>query len=734
MTWRDWRNRIRGAAVAAWAWRVRVLTRRRIVWAAAGGVSALLLGVSAEAFLRAHIPDPAARAPSALYTRPTAWNGAERASLAIGTLDGGAVEWRMPVRLAELPDHLVAAVLAVEDQRFHDHFGLDLRRIGGAMMANLRAGGISQGGSTITQQLAKNLFLTHDRTPIRKLREAALALALEARHSKDEILEAYLNEIYLGQDRGAAIHGVGAAARFYFNKDARRLVVSEAATLAAMIPAPNRLSPQRRPEDVRARRNMVLGLMAEQGRISGRTRDQSSRVTVPTRTYPQRTIEGRWFRDLAQSSVPRGLPRRGAAVHTTLDAGLQLAAEEAIRHGLAWSGSGSAQAALVVLDPRTGEVLALVGGRDYAGSQFNRAVQARRQPGSAFKPFVALAALEPRGNRPPAFTLASQVPDEPLAVRSGGELWQPANFDGTFRGEVTLRYALEQSLNVPFARIGMDIGHDRIAATGRRLGIRSPLRPVPALALGASEVSLLELTRAYGVLAAGGRLAETRTIAEVRQAGVRLEPAARVEPEQVVEPATAFLVTSALEGVIERGTGRGLQRTGVAGKTGTSNGYRDAWFVAYTPDLVVGVWVGHDDGTSLRRTGGAAAVPIAARFFEQARVRSRGFAVPDGVVQARTRGDGWFTSCGEPEYFLEGTAPRGEFCWDVNLDRVGDWFRGIGGRDPGRDDDRDRDPRRRREQRDAIRRAEEWLRNQGQGEVERLLESVERGLSRIRLR
>jgi membrane carboxypeptidase/penicillin-binding protein len=327
--------------------------------------------------------------------------------------------------------------------------------------------------------------------------------------------------------------------------------------------------------------------------------------------------------------------------------------------------------ALVALDPRTGEVLAMVGGRSYGASQFNRAVEARRQPGSAFKPIVALAALEREGGDTPHFTLASSIDDVPLEVETPNGPWQPANYDGTFRGPVTLRQALEQSLNVPFARIGLDLGPERVIATAQRLGITSPLAAVPSLALGASEVSLLELTRAYGVFATGGSLAATRRILARARHGQEIDAVTTATVEPVADPAATYLVTSALQGAVAHGTGRGLGRGGIAGKTGTSNNWRDAWFVAYTPELVVGVWVGHDDGRSLRQSGGALAVPVASRFLADAGIGPTDFAIPDGVVRAYTHGGSWFSPCGEVEYFLEGTEPDTRGCWNF------DWSSGA---------------------------------------------------------
>jgi penicillin-binding protein 1B len=636
----------------------------------AGVVGAV--AILAEAAVRARLDAPEARIPTTLYTRPVAWGqrGGRAERVPIGTLVDGAAEWRVPVRLDDVPDRLVQAVLAVEDQRFYEHGGLDLRRIAGAAVANVRAAGVTQGGSTITQQLAKNLFLSARRTPLRKLRETALAVMLEDRYDKERILEAYLNEIYLGQDGPRALHGVGAAARYYFGKDIDDVTLAEAALLAGMIRAPNYYTPVRHAERARDRRALVLRLMAEQGRVSASAAQRAAGDRLRTTPVRQRTVDARYFRDAVLARLreegPGKPPARGAAIYTTLDATLQRAAVQAVHEGLADLPARGAQAALVALDPRTGEVLALVGGRDYATSQFNRATDARRQPGSAFKPIVALAALGRAGRGAPAFTLASAVEDEPLSVATPAGRWEPENYDRGYRGTVTFREALEQSLNVPFARIGLAVGAERIAETGKRVGIESPLRAVPSLALGASEVTPLELARAFGVFATGGELAETRSVLRL-DAGGRTWTAPPPRPVRVADAAEVYLVTSALEGAVARGTGSGLNglghRDGIAGKSGTSSDWRDAWFVAYTPELVVAAWVGYDDGTSLRLTGSRAALPIVARFLREALRRTGGepFPVPDGVEFAYVAANrGWWGwECrGEPEVFLEGTAPE----------------------------------------------------------------------------
>jgi len=674
MTWQAATTRFREAFAS-----LRTRFSLRVVGRLAVGTTALaLLAIATEAVVRARLDPPLARVPTGIYTRPIRWadRGERRSPILIGSIQEKLAEERIPVELKRVPKQLIDAVLAVEDQRFYRHHGLDIRRIGGALIANIQARRFAQGGSTITQQLAKNLFLTSERTPLRKLREWAMASVLEAEYDKATILESYLNEIYLGQAGSRALHGVGAAARYYFDKDVTRINLAESALLAGMIQAPNRHSPTRNERLARQRRNLVLRLMVEQERISRRAAEQAMRTRVGSRVYPAPSVDARYFRDMVKAELPARLPPRGAAVYTTLDADLQRAADRAVRDGLARLRSRDAQAALVALDPRTGEVLALVGGRDYGGSQFNRATAARRQPGSAFKPVVALAALEKDRDGVPAFTLASVVADEPLTVRagSGGRRWEPSNFDRSFRGEVTFREALEQSLNVPFARIGLALGADRIVATARRLGISSPLQPVPSLALGSSEVTLLELVRAYGVFAAGGHLAATRTVLGGSTLGNH--PPDREPPEvnRVADPAGAYLVTSALEGVIARGTGRALDADGrfgtLAGKTGTSNDLRDAWFVAYSPSVVVGVWVGFDDGRSLGLTGAGAALPIVARFLERAPLDDRwsSFPVPDGIEVARVGEGGWFFDCGKREVFLEGTAPDSDCGWGESPD------------------------------------------------------------------
>jgi penicillin-binding protein 1B len=590
----------------------------------------------------------------------------------------GSTADRIAVPLADVPAHLVDAVLAIEDQRFFDHGGLDVTRIAGAALANARAGRVVQGGSTLTQQLAKNLFLSPARTPIRKLREMAMAVVLEWRYDKEEILEAYLNEIYLGQDGGRAVHGVGRAAQLYFGKDVSRLDVPEAALLAGMIRGPNLYHPGRHPDVARDRRDVVLGRMHELDILSDDGLEHAQEAPLGVRQEAPRPQRAGYFVDYVTAQLTTALGgaavRRGLTVITTVDAGLQELAERAVADGLArleaWyprvaRGDEPLQAALVAIDPQTGEILAMVGGRDYGASQFNRAVHARRQPGSAFKPIVAMAALSAAGGH----TLATRLNDAPLSLDTPQGVWRPVNYDGRFRGSVTLRDALERSLNVPFARIGLAVGPERIVDAARRLGIEGPLPAVPSLALGSSEVTPLELTRAFGVIAAGGVRARTITTLLVTDRGGEAVVRADAGHERVYDAAEAYLVTSALRGAVEHGTGRALRDMGyrgpVAAKSGTTNGFRDAWFVGYTPSLAVGVWVGFDDGRSIDLPGSRAALPVFARFLAAAssfREYQDAFVMPPGVeiveVDPETGLRAGPGCRGEPEVFLWGTAPE----------------------------------------------------------------------------
>jgi penicillin-binding protein 1B len=553
-------------------------------------------------------------------------------------LGGAANQLRHPVALAVVPKHLVQAILAAEDHRFFEHPGVDLRAVGRALWVNLRRGQLAQGGSTLTQQLVKNLVLTPKRTWGRKAREAAIALAIERRYSKDEILFAYLNGIYLGQHGGFAVYGVGAAARSFFGKDVERLSLGEAATLAGIIRAPNTYSPIQHPDRARERRNVVLRRMRDLRMLDDKRLAQATQERLVVQRGTAISALGPYFADWVRAQVEQLQPddeasAAGLRIYTTLSPVLQRAAEAALLRGLdrlegqyralRRSDPGARlQGAIVALDAQTGEIRAMVGGRDYGQSQFNRVTQARRQPGSAFKPFVYLAALGhgPRGE-PPNFTPASILEDRPLTVGTGRTAWTPRNYENRYEGAVTVRRALEQSLNAATVWMAETVGYDAVVRAARDAGFTSPMEPVPALVLGSFEVTPIELASAYATLArSGDRVRPTGVRAVVDREGGVSEPRADRSPG--IRPDEAFLVTHLLKGVIDRGTGASARALGVEGpvaaKTGTTNEGRDTWFVGYTPRLVALVWVGYDQRDVLRLSGAQAALPIWADFMRTA--------------------------------------------------------------------------------------------------------------------
>jgi len=598
----------------------------------------------------------------------------------IGAYYGMQREQREIVRLEELPDAMIDAVLAVEDQRFERHRGIDWRRVMGAMWANLQAGGIRQGGSTLTQQLVKNFFLTPERTYRRKMQEALMALLVEARYDKEAILEAYLNEIYLGQRGATAVHGVGEASRVLYGKSIQQIGLHEAALLAALIQSPNGVAPHRNPDAAMARRNLVLQLMRRQGRISDEEYERAAAAPIVLAPLTEEPRETRYFLDALRRQLPQHydsdvLTSEGLRIYSTLDLRLQQHATAALREGLSAleerfaslgpEVSGRLQGCLVALRPQTGEILALVGGRDYAESQFDRCSQARRPAGSVFKPFVYIAALS--ADSGPFATLATTLDDSPLTVETSVGPWSPANYDREFHGTVGIREALERSLNVATARLAQGVGIERVAAMARRLGIESELPLVPSLALGAADLSPLELARAYATIANGGVRPEIRLFEDVvDRTGARERRA--IAFERVIDPATAYLGISLLQGVVEHGTARGLRRTlagPIAGKTGTSDDSKDAWFAGITPELVAVVWVGFDEPQSMHFTSSQIALPIWSHFVRDAtggRIRGA-FIPPPGVERIEIdplTGARALASCPRRriEYFLAGSAPQ----------------------------------------------------------------------------
>lgn len=568
----------------------------------------------------------------------------------IATYYGPDVKERRPVRVDELPEALVGAILAAEDSGFFRHMGLSPSGIARAAWVNVSGGEVRQGGSTLTQQLVKNLYLTHERTLSRKVREAFLALFLEVRYSKREILQAYLNEIYLGSSNGVNLIGVGAASRAFFGKDPQQLDLGEAALLAGMIRAPANYSPIAHPDAAKARRDQVLARMVETGAIAAETAERAA--SQPVRTAPSPVVRRRapYFAEHAAEEAARrfGVERvadGGYTLFSTLDWRAQQAAQEAVDWGLpalesGWEKghqvAGPLQAALVSIDPRDGGIRAYVGGRDFAASQFDRVSQARRQAGSAFKPVVYATAFETGSATP-----ATLIEDAPLTVRLPTQTWRPVNYDSDFHGWVRVRTALEESYNVATARLALQTGLDEIIATARRLGITTPLEPVPSLALGAFEVTPLEMAEVYATLAQGGVRPPVHALtAVIDRGGWMVQGLALPAPERVLSAQSTYLLTSLLQGVLDRGTGASSRTQGLrdamAGKTGTSNDRRDNWFAGYAPELAAVVWVGYDDNAPTRMSGARAALPIWTRYAVAVRPPGgySNFRMPPGVTTA----------------------------------------------------------------------------------------------------
>ncbi|MEE8228158.1 MAG: PBP1A family penicillin-binding protein [Kiloniellales bacterium] len=533
------------------------------------------------------------------------------------------------VKVADLPPALPRAVLAVEDRRFYRHWGIDLRGLARALWVNLWAGQVVQGGSTITQQLAKILFLTPDRTLERKVQEALLAAWLETKFTKDEILSLYLNRVYLG----AGTYGVDAAARRYFGKPATKVELYEAAQLAGLLKAPSRYNPVQNYERAAGRTKVVLSAMVDAGFI---TADQASRAFASKPGPPPLgNRRARYFGDWIMAQIGDFIGRvdTDLMVLTTLDPALQAIAEDEVAALLDGEGQrrGAGQAAFVALSP-DGAVRALVGGRDYGKSQFNRATQALRQPGSAFKPFVYLAALE-NGRRPD-----HRMVDAPIKV----EGWSPRNYGGRYYGEVTLREAFARSLNSVAVRLTEESGRAQVAEAARRLGITSPLEISPSIALGTSEVTLLELTGAYAAFANRGRGVWPYGIAEIRDTTGRVLYRRRGGgPGHVVGGAAVDRMTDLMYATVEWGTGKAAKiGRPAAGKTGTSQDFRDAWFVGFTRELVAGAWFGNDGGEPMKNvTGGGLPAQLWGRVVGRALAGRPPQPLPGGAIEIAVTGD-----------------------------------------------------------------------------------------------
>jgi len=556
-------------------------------------------------------------------------------------------EKREPVPLNLIPEYLKAALVATEDRKFYKHSGVDLKGIARAIIKDIWAGEFVEGASTITQQLAKTLFLTPRKTLVRKIKEAILAFQLERRYTKNEILELYLNQVYFG----SGAYGVQSAAKIFFGKSVEALTISECALVAGMPKSPSRYSPLVNKELAIKRRNIVLRQMRGTGIIDDTAFHHAIKEKLRLSASELTTLTAPYFVDyvkhfLEDTIGASRLYKGGLSIVTTLKFNLQQAAERAIANGLSALEKRMQkqdlkdpypQAALVSLDVHTGGILALVGGRDYNESSYNRAANAQRQPGSAFKPIAYAYAIEK------GFTQNKMILDAPIVFRGAknGQDWRPENFSNDYRGEMTLRDALVVSQNVPAVRLMEMLGSYSVAQFGHSLGIESPLDPNLSLALGTSEVTLIDLTSAYAVFPNRGEKIKPYGVIEVMDRQGRVIWRVKPQKRLVMSRSAAAIVTNMLVGVIQEGTGRKARVIGrpIGGKTGTTSNYKDALFIGFSPSIATGVWVGNDLGETLgnKETGAKAALPIWIEFMDAALANefNQYFDIPDDVVQIR---------------------------------------------------------------------------------------------------
>ncbi|WNS42140.1 PBP1A family penicillin-binding protein [Paenibacillus sp. MMS20-IR301] len=598
------------------------------------------------------------------------------------TTDGRS---RDPVELNQISPLLIQATLAVEDRKFYSHAGFDLKGMGRAVLANLQAGGRTQGASTLTQQLARNLYLTHEKTWTRKSKEALYTLQLEMEYSKDEILNMYLNEIYYGH--GA--YGIEAASQMYFGKSAADLDLAESAILAGIPKGPTYYSPYTHLDSAVKRQGIILAAMVEVGDISESQADAAREEKLDFKPQGEKNTAAAapYFRDYVRSIVTgtlhissEELDQGGLNVYTTLDPDMQQAAEEAVDKGM--DHNSELETGLVSIDPRTGYIKAMVGGTNYRASAFNHVLATTRQPGSSFKPIMYLTALSSR-----MMTGLSVFNSQPTLFHydNNRKTYQPRNFGDKYLGEINMQQAIAASDNIYAVNTIMKIGADKVAAMAEGLGINSPLQSVPSLALGTSPVSPLEMASAFAVIAGGGVKQPVTAVLKITDAGGRLlYEAPRTQGEAVVEPAAAYVLTRLMEGVFESGgTGNrvaSLIKRPVAGKTGTTD--TDGWMVGFTPELSTAVWVGYDKGRDIATADGRRAAPIFAEFTEKAlaNVPPKIFPIPDGVVSLYINPQsGKLATAACPEKvltaFISGTEPT-EYC-DQHSTGTGEGYPGA---------------------------------------------------------
>ncbi len=587
-------------------------------------------------------------------------------------IDEFFLEDRKMINIADIPKTVQYAFVAAEDSRFYKHRGVDVLSIFRALFKNVEAGKIVQGGSTITQQVAKLMYLTPERKYVRKLKEAILSYRIDKYLTKDEILHLYLNQIYLGH----GTYGIESASIGYFGKSARDLTLPEAALLAGLPKAPTTYSPFLNFNRAKQRQIYVLTRMQEEGFISKDQMTKAAAAPLNLRPMKPKDKVAAYFVEHVRRYVQEKygadvLYKEGLTIYTTLNLPAQTAARDAVMRGLSEMearnkyAKGLVQGALYSMDVKTGAIRAMVGGRDFAKSEFNRAVQAHRQPGSAFKPLIYTAAFDKGMNPSTRFVDSPIIMEDPS--QSDG-LWKPKNFDEKFLGPITMRTALVQSRNVVTVKILQEIGIDYAISYAANLGIESPLAANLSLALGSAGVTLQEMVRAYGSLANGGKKVTPYFIRKIVDRTGNVFEETKPQSEQVIDPRIAFMTTYILQDVVESGTGRRVKSIGrpVAGKTGTTNDVRDAWFIGFTPSLITGVWVGFDQEKSLggHEVGGRAAAPIWLYFMEKALQGkpAEAFPAPAGIVFIRVDSKTGIPSSGAgpgtlQECFLENNPP-----------------------------------------------------------------------------
>lgn len=593
------------------------------------------------------------------------------------------MENRTFVKLSEIPRIVSDAVITIEDERFYSHPGFDPIGITRAILTNILKGRLAQGGSTLTQQLVKNFFLTHERTLKRKLNELFMSIILDLRYSKDEILEVYLNEIYFGQQGAESITGVQEASRFYFSKDVQDLSVSQAALLAGIIRGPGVYSPFRNPKKSEDRRNIILKKLFEKGIVSKNDYHQAIKENLPVKSEKIKRTSIRYFLDFVQKQIKEDFPKdvleaEGLRIFTTLDPFQQRLANSTLQNWLSKLEENRGllkrnkkkglelDGAFVSLQPQTGFIRSYVGGRQYTKSQFDILNLSRRQPGSTFKPFVYLTGLDRRITDPP-FTLASRLIDDPIEYKSAGELWTPRNYDKTYHGEVSLRQALEKSYNASTVWLAHQVGLDEIIETAKLVGIGDNLKAYPSMPLGAYEVRPLDLAYAYSVFANQGSLAKPVSVRRVVTPKGEVLEKKSLELQNLFDPKVIYLMNKLMEGVFIDGTAKSAGAFGfsgrAAGKTGTTSDYRDAWFVGYTPDLLALSWVGYQNNQTTGLSGASGALPIWAQFMKEISNTNKDFFVPEDIVLVPVDEKTGllyrsFCSTMREEYFIDGTEPK----------------------------------------------------------------------------